>query len=101
MMKMFATFLFSLFLLNMNGASFIDDSTIAFVVIYFILIHLFCIVAYKQRSSLLRVVCGILYLPILLITLFLCSLSGVFMFFFVPALIFYIFTIVKARNETK
>ena len=89
------------FQLNMNGGGFIDEDTITLFVMSIILVHLLVIGAYISKILWLRVVAGVLYLPVFLIPLVLTSFNAGFALVFVPPLLFFYFMIVKERNEFK
>lgn len=86
------------FQLNMNGGGFIDEDTITLFVMSIILVHLLVIGAYISKILWLRVVAGVLYLPVFLIPLVLTSFNAGFALVFVPPLLFFYFMIVKERK---
>ncbi|MES2679871.1 MAG: hypothetical protein V4635_08305 [Bacteroidota bacterium] len=79
----------------------ISDEAIATIVICIVLVHIFSIVAYVGKVLWLRVLCGVLYLPIFLIPLGLMFFEEGFALLFIPTVLFYIFTIVKTRKENE
>lgn len=98
MIKIQLALLFFFFQLNMNGGGFIDEETITLFVMGIILIHLLCIGAFVSKILWLRIVSGILYLPVFLIPLALTSFSSGFILVFIPPLLFFYFMIVKERK---
>ncbi len=76
-----------------------DEKQIAAFFAYIIGIHLISIFAYLRRILWLRVVCGILYIPVLVLPYLLSVFSpytGIFIFLLVMS--FYIFVIVRKRK---
>lgn len=98
MIKTQLALLLVFFRLNMNGGGFIDEDTITLFVTSFILVHLLVIGAYISKILWLRVVAGVLYLPVFLIPLVLTSFNSGFVLVFVPPLLFFYFMIVKERK---
>lgn len=98
MIKIQLTLLLLFFQLNMNGGGFIDEETITLFVTGIILVHLLVIGAYVSKILWLRVVAGVLYLPVFLIPLVLTSFSSGFILVFIPPLLFFYFMIVKERK---
>ena len=88
-----------LFLLNMNGSGgFISDGTIVGSIVYLIVVHVACVSAYVQKTGWLRLLCGILYLPVFLILFVMTAFDGGFIVLLIPAILFYTFTIIRTRK---
>lgn len=76
----------------------ISDEALNALLIGIIMIHLGCIAAFVTRNTVLRVLFGVLYLPVLIVPLLLSVLSAFFLILFIPVSVFYYFTIIRKRK---
>lgn len=76
----------------------IDEETVVLFVCIIVAIHLFSVIAYYQRITWLRVICGVLYLPIFLTPLILSLLHPAFTLLFIPTIGFYVLIIARKRK---
>lgn len=69
------------------------------IVVVALIIHGICITAYRRRSKPLRIVGGILYVPILLLLFRLSGFNPGFILLLLPALAFFYFIIIKEKKN--
>jgi hypothetical protein len=80
--------------------SFFSNQDIQFFWLMAIAIHVFAIIGYLLRARWLKIICGILYLPLLMVAfggIFFQNPTGIIV---IPMLCFYYYFIIKARNST-
>ena len=93
------SFLFSFFMLNMNGGGFISDGLITTVILFVILAHVVSIAAYYFKITWLRVLCGILYLPVFLVPFVMFLFLPASILLYIPLFIFYYYFILRERKD--
>ena len=104
MINKYKTILFFLVALNIPcfagglKGNLVDDKTITFIILGIILIHIASVAAYYGRIVWLKVVCGILYMPIFAIPLVLSIFNIGFALLFFPTIAFFAFIIATKRK---
>lgn len=85
---------------NMNGVSGASILEFLFMVLALIvLVHVIAVIAYKRRIKWLRIISGILYLPILFGLLKLIESSSFFLILLLGAAAFFYFIIIKEKEK--
>jgi hypothetical protein len=80
--------------------SFFSDKDIQFFWLMAIAIHVVAIIGYLLRTRWLKIICGVLYLPLFVVAfgaIFFQSPLGLIV---IPMLWFYVYIIIKARNSS-
>jgi len=93
----FFAFCSSCFAGGIKGPLF-DERIITFGIVTIVVVHILCIFAYLSRTLWLRVLCGVLYLPLLLVPLLLSFFEPGFVILLLAMLAFYIFLILIKRK---
>lgn len=76
----------------------IDDKTIAIIVLAVILLHIVSVMAYYSRIVWLKVICGVLYMPVFAIPLILSIFNIGFALLLFPMVAFFAFIIATKRK---
>ena len=76
-----------------------SEETINFLILYVILIHVFSLIAYFLRVNWLRIICVVLYVPIIICSILILVISFKLVPVFFITSIFYYLIIIKKRKE--